>query len=329
MKYVLFLLSLLFFVSCKHADAAQNDKEPSYTPLETSAEVAPVKINLTNIDSFRTNREVEVFVHAVDTNYRELKFYPLDQVYADTVGALMIKSVGSKLDINKNFYTTDFDNNGYTDMLLLGAWVGSYIKYKDIGNYSYDPLVIMNYGDKPPKIMNIDWRGTLPFIKSENRTTYLERHGILEDYDLSGKKQKIARDSVAMYKWVKFNFAGYHPAPKNYKIEKIEFYSGPCFGSCPMFQIIINKDKSALLLAVQHNFINRSNYLPDGTAYKANLDDENYEKLFYYLNYIDFPSLENNYSVTGSDRPKANLVITYDGGRIKKYPTTVFKVHMS
>jgi hypothetical protein len=110
----------------------------------------------------------------------------------------------------------------------------------------------------------------------------------------------------------------YNPAPKNYRIEKIQFVAFPCFGSCPTFEIHIDGDRNAIFLADQNNFTDEHGANSDDTAFEAKLDEGAYNEICSLLYYLDFPSLKDDYSVRYTDAPSVQLIITYNGGKQKK-----------
>lgn len=92
-------------------------------------------------------------------------------------------------------------------------------------------------------------------------------------------------------------------------IEKIKYSAGACFGTCPVFTIDIDSNRSALLQAYTHNDITG--------VFKTDIQQNHFNSLMIALKNCHFTSLKNNYSREISDLPRGLLTITYDGGKTK------------
>jgi hypothetical protein len=103
---------------------------------------------------------------------------------------------------------------------------------------------------------------------------------------------------------------------KNHSVEKIEYQTGPCFGTCPEFKITINKDRVATYEAIRFNKdeINSKN---EG-FFHALIDVDHYERIVSLLDYIDFEKLKDSYRVNWTDDQTCILKITYDNGKSKE-----------
>jgi len=104
---------------------------------------------------------------------------------------------------------------------------------------------------------------------------------------------------------------------KMYTIEKIEYQTTRCFGTCPQFNIVIEKSKNATFDAQNDNRLNKDKPEIKG-KYKAIIKDINYDEIINLLNEIDFPNLKDNYTIGRKDYQTCFLTITYDNGKLKK-----------
>jgi len=312
MKYLIFLICLLLLVSCdnKANSFFQVEKLPSYKPLVQHKLVHSAK-KYSAIDSLKTNRQAEKFIQTIDTNFKYFELRSLSKINKPTDS--IFKKLIEEYTPDKNFYRADFDNNGYTDMVFFGGWPGSSTETDDV-IYFYDSYIVMNYGKKPAKVIPFTdhLKNGFPIIKERNNKVFIDVNIIVKD-----RKNATYKDSVSVLKWAFIGLCKYNPAPKNYNIEKIEFSSGPCFGHCPVYQITVNKDRSAIFLADQNNFPNEIDLCLDKSAYATTVDKKSYEDLVDYLNYMDFLALNISYSVFYTDAPRASLIITYDNGKVK------------
>lgn len=248
---------------------------------------------LSKIDSISSNEEVEKFIHSLIKKKKEFT------LIADSANT-------------QPFYKTDFDNNGLTDLLAIGSLPTGYTmsKGRDSIIYSFDTFIVMNFGKDSVKMMSLG-------------------KGLMPDFELP----KITNDTILTLGQKKLifkfgNFIEFNPRPKIYKIKKIEYQTSPCYGTCPVFSIQIKEDKLGIFKAENHNSktgVSIIDYLDDKASlketrgtFKAVISDDAYSNIVDLLNYIDFPSLDENYSVNWTDDQSCFLKITYDSGKKKK-----------
>ncbi|MFI5187056.1 MAG: DUF6438 domain-containing protein [Chitinophagales bacterium] len=98
--------------------------------------------------------------------------------------------------------------------------------------------------------------------------------------------------------------------PHPIAIEQIEFSTGPCYGMCPIFSIIINKDKTATYDAGSFN--------TKMGSFSALMNTSDYDSLIHLLIKSNILSLRKNYAVSATDQPTANLTVKFSNGMIKK-----------
>src|SRR5690606_31812581 len=102
-----------------------------------------------------------------------------------------------------------------------------------------------------------------------------------------------------------------------YDIERIEYFTSVCFGTCPQFRIEIDKDREAVYEAIRFNFSKEFNSpSPEGT-FKTKISENEFQLIFKKLIEMDFPVLQDSYRVPYTDAQTANLKIIYDGGKEK------------
>lgn len=105
------------------------------------------------------------------------------------------------------------------------------------------------------------------------------------------------------------------------KYSKIEYEVGPCFGFCPIYKIIINFDRNAVLEAEHYNFSEGENASDldksrEGT-FKATISKENYNKLIFLTDDADIKILKDKYEDKKiMDASRTNLrVYFFDGSK--------------
>ncbi|MBB6370687.1 DUF6438 domain-containing protein [Chryseobacterium shigense] len=106
------------------------------------------------------------------------------------------------------------------------------------------------------------------------------------------------------------------------KYSKIEYKAGPCFGSCPIFTLIINKDRTAILEAEHFNFskdFSKGEFSkPREGTYKGTIKEADYNKLVLLLNGLDIKTLKDKYGTKEiTDLPTSYLKINLADGTSK------------
>ncbi|WP_343610630.1 DUF6438 domain-containing protein [Chryseobacterium oranimense] len=108
----------------------------------------------------------------------------------------------------------------------------------------------------------------------------------------------------------------------NSKYSKIEYEAGACFGSCPIFTMTINPDRTAVLEAEHFNFskdFSKGEFSkPREGTFKATIKEADYNKLVTLLNSLDVKNLKDKYgSRNVTDLPTSYLRINFTDGTSK------------
>ncbi len=280
--YATLFVLLLFLQSCKEIPEKETLKQQHNA-----------------IDSIQTKQDVYKLLMQIDPDHYKhytisdtLKFE--NKICQQTTDSLHLKP----------WVKADFDQNGLTDILItLDSYTPYIICLLDQGNRKYQTSVI-NLNLFPSCVLaDVKFNDHhIPVIQYYYKPFYF------------GHKNKA--DQLA-YKTLIYRFGDFieeNDKPSHHTIEKIEFDSGPCFGSFPIYKLSIHADKSAIWTAEEYNKINNKEI--KGT-YKTILTDEKYKELVLLLNYIDFEKLKDTYSVSWSDDKTYDLKITYANGKTK------------
>ena len=98
-------------------------------------------------------------------------------------------------------------------------------------------------------------------------------------------------------------------------IEKIEFKAGACFGTCPIFNMTINADRSVNYHAEMFNKLEGD--------FTATIDKTSYDSLLTLLIAADLPNAKDRYQVEWTDDQEVILKVTYNGVKPKPLQTMV------
>jgi hypothetical protein len=201
---------------------------------------------------------------------------------------------------NVSWLKIDVDNNGLTDFIVRGFEKGRYVT-----------KVIFN--DKNSKQRLKDFSDQFWFPCSEFKASEINGVTILNyiNYYKEKNEMKVFESRVWDRKLIyKFEtLVEYNQNPKKSDISSISYTANGCFGTCPVFSISINKDRTAFYIAGKYN-------KKEG-KFAGRIKDENYTEIIDLLNYIDFKNLKDEYTTKASDGPSCELSIKLDNGEIK------------
>lgn len=239
------------------------------------------------IDDITSAQQIEALLKSIDPYFSTFHVN-------DSLKFLHSKCAEVSDSLNcKAWFKTDFDNNNYTDLIVVGGW----------DNHAV--VCVLDSGDNRFAINRLTRKifqnCTLPVFKkigAENLILY---------YSVNEPKSDSLELDTLIYKFS--DFVEYNPSSKNYNIQKIEFAANGCLGECPQFKLIIDSNKNAEYTAI--------NYNKKYGVFKGVIDETSHTELIQLLNYIDFPSLKNIYQVEWKDDQGAVLKITYDNGKVK------------
>jgi hypothetical protein len=253
-------------------------------------------LHANEVDELKTDKDVENFIHTHAPALADARIAYKDFLYPDAIKQMIADSLGVKL-----WQKVDFNNDGHTDLLV----------YISTNGQNYLTAFIDENGSFKTRFIS-RWPFAevyYPVVKKEGDLT------VLLLYKMCGychsKKEGISGEDSLVYKFGNFIE---HVIPvsifTSHKIERIEFSTSPCYGTCPVFELDINADRKAQYHAISYN---------DTTGtYSAMIDRFDYTRITDILNYIDFPNLRDDYHVVWTDDQACSLTITYDDGKVKK-----------
>lgn len=112
-------------------------------------------------------------------------------------------------------------------------------------------------------------------------------------------------------------FTEFNKNQNMYNIEKIEYQTTRCFGTCPQFNIVIYKSKKATLFAEAFNSKEKKGKEIKGKFY-ATINERDFNEIFNLLNDIDFPNLKDKYNNGQKDTQACFLMISYENSKFKR-----------
>ena len=254
-----------------------------------------------NIDSIKTTQEIKNLIFEIDNQYIDFKVsdtikFSEDYYFDNKKCQKYCESLKPK-----SYSKADFDNNGQTDLLVVGKWNGG-----------HSVLCILNLEKNKYEIIQITRRSfedcTFPIVDNNKINYYHETYRNRYNKNDSIKLER----KVLLYQFGDFIEENINPTKHN--IEKIEYRTSQCFGACPAFSLEINADKTASWSAARFNRIDKKEL--EGT-FNTTISQDKFDDLVNLLNYIDFEKLKDKYAVNWTDDQTCYLKITYDNGKTK------------
>ncbi|WP_338731439.1 DUF6438 domain-containing protein [Mangrovimonas cancribranchiae] len=336
MRYLTSFFLFLMLVNCQKKE---NEKH-----LES--EFIKAEFISTKIDSLNSEKEVQTFVNKLRHPfyeqkisedsvriYRQFEEFELKKIREfkrdcrfdeDT----LTKKVADSLKIDKSYYKSDFDNNGFTDLLIIGdghncmamagCEDGKYISC-DFGVHS-----LMNFGNDSINPIDLNFitksLSLVPKIIETKNGSYIELHKPLDYKIENGELKKFSRTISIVYKYG--TFIERNEQENKYDIENIEFIAQGCVAGCPEFIISIDKNKNGKFNAINYNWFDKDfseDLEPNDIEgkYKTQILDKHFKEIYGIINYLDFPNLENIYSSGAMHSSSVALKITYNNGKVK------------
>lgn len=198
----------------------------------------------------------------------------------------------------KPFIKADIDGNGLTDLLVM------------VGSGDHYIVCILDSGNSKIAFKHLTINHeecSFPLIDTVEGGTLINLIGFKEIGRRNNEELRTIVVKKLIYKWG--DFIEYNGSPKDLNIQKIEYSTTMCFGTCPKFAITINSDRTARYDAFQFN-------KPDG-KFSGIIDESHFIELVEALNYSNFPSLADNYKVLWTDDQHCTLIVTYGNGKTK------------
>jgi hypothetical protein len=196
----------------------------------------------------------------------------------------------------------DFDENGRPDLVVTGYRNSDssrrYVMcFLDQGEQKFAEFLFAAgaYNCDVPQLGHVGGKPIIRYV-----------HTQLRGARFSKRKAVCQRDTLIFRE---SSFVEYNRAPRNYRIEKLAFSTDACYGTCPIFDLRLARNGAATYHAEEYN--------EKKGDFAAVIKAQPLAEIWTLLNYLNFPKLQNDYSVSATDHPTCTLTITYGGGKVK------------
>ncbi|WP_397362173.1 DUF6438 domain-containing protein [Olleya sp. R77988] len=332
MKLLKWCLFLLIITAC-------NNHKTDFVKAEVISTI---------IDSLNSKNDIEQFVRGLDypvNKFRESK----DSIYIHKILSKfelnkikdfnrddrfdtdsITKRIADSINVTESFYKADLDNNGFTDLIIIGdnkGCQGGALVNGEYNSCNFSTYALMNFGNDSINPISLISEGKrrisiVPKIVNNNKGIFLEIHepGTYNWIE----KQKISKNKSYLLTYEFDDLIEFNENVKSISIDKIEFSTSGCdYKPCPVFELIINKDKTASFNAIEDNSLipeilesYSSNQIKG--KFECKIIEKKFNELMSLLDYLDIPNLKNQYFEDKTHTRNCVLKITYNNGKVKK-----------
>jgi hypothetical protein len=235
------------------------------------------------IDKLQTHREVTTFLRAkLGKGWKEEVFF--EPAAADTAA------------YGKNkFFKLDLDANGSTDLVVNGKYL---FAVTDDGSGKYTSHFI----DRG--VFTSSKYALLTILQKNSSPLFVVKHSSVFHHPVEG----TTKPDTLTFKFG--DFVEYLPSPTKLQVRQINFSTSGCFGTCPIFELIIQADRTAKYHAIDYN--------KRKGRFTAVIDTAAYARLLATLQYIRLPTLKDSYRVNWTDDQTVELEVKLSDGQVKK-----------
>lgn len=228
-----------------------------------------------DIDKLQTIDDVSNFL--IKKISKKFKEYPL-------LNNSLTETDTAKFGRNK-FFKVDVDNDSRTDLIIYGNHL---VVILDKGNSNYEVRYLDGgaFQQNNASLVSID-------------DASLPRKIIIRQFE----RDRYHYDTL-VYMFNSFIEYNAHP-DQTFAFEKIILKTNQCFGECPVFELTINKDRTATYKALRFN--------GETGEFTGTLPKNEFDDLTGLLKYLEPGKLSDNYSVGWSDAQTATTKIFYSG----------------
>lgn len=275
-------------------------------------------ITISQEEKVQLKQDIESYLKNKDSAFIDYKLQSIFDFKYDDLENKVNKRLAEELNINDFIYKADFDQNGVEDFLVIGD--AKWCLGRNDESCSFDPLVILNYSQNDSKIILLNTKTSRYFVPKIEFKNGKDLMAIYVNEILDWKEETLSNKPSKKLLEYKFgNFIEYKSTEDyDYNIDKIEYQTSICFGTCPEFALTIDKNRNAIYKAINFNFSEEFSENNFEGIFKTKLREDSFNQIITLLNHIDFPYLKDQYHVDWTDDQTGTFKIYYNYGKIKE-----------
>ena len=205
-----------------------------------SCKSKPISSKYNKIDSINSSSQANELLHKLVGDYAK------SYVVTDTLS--FIQSDFRKLSAlvtPVSWQKADFDNNGYTDLLIVAKDTDKIFN----GNRYYVGCVMDSGSNKfyVKSLTDFFLNSAIAVVRTIDSLPAI----IYYDYDKLNVYQTGVKGDTLIFKFG--DFMEYNKHPTIHNIQNIKFETSSCFGPCPVFNLTIDKNTNGTYTAI-HSF---------------------------------------------------------------------------
>ncbi|MGI4740819.1 MAG: DUF6438 domain-containing protein [Janthinobacterium lividum] len=290
------LLGLLCAASCTAPDS-QSAAPPAMRPAHRVSPPPTLPRQATRFDSLTSTRQVQRLLRTLPGLFG---IRLTDSLPQPCPGTLTCQPPGRVA----GWVRADFDGNGRTDLLVTGTFLDGYSGrivrvLLDSGQRRLHPQALGGYMGGCVAAQLVRVRQQVGIRYAHQRYPPLRTP--------SSQLQPVCQVDTLLFH--DGQLLEYNPAPRDYQIERVQYTSGACLGTCPIYTLTVAANGTATYQARA--------FVPRKGTFTAAVPAPVRQQLWALLNYLDFPRLQNTYAVPVTDQITTTLLITYAGGQTK------------
>lgn len=291
------LLGLLCAAGCTAPDSQSAAPPPAMRPARRVSPPPTLPRQATRFDSLTSTRQVQRLLRTLPGLFG---IHLTDSLPQPCPGALACQPPGRVA----GWVRADFDGNGRTDLLVTGTFLDGYSGrivrvLLDSGQRRLHPQALGGYTDGCVAAQLVRVRKQVGIRYVHQRYPQLRTP--------SSQLQPVCQVDTLLFR--DGQLLEYNPAPRDYHIERVQYTSGACFGTCPIYTLTVAANGTATYQARA--------FVPRKGTFTAAVPAPVRQQLWALLNYLDFPRLQDDYAVPVTDQTTTTLTITYAGGQTK------------
>ncbi len=259
--------------------------------------ISPQFVTANSVDRIQTDKDAQAFIDKQASNKRskddKFVILPTDTMLKHLDCGDLAREWGIK-----SWQKADFNSDGKTDLLVVGR------------DSNFDCLVFIDMGDDKFRAIQLSKD---PFQGCEvGKPVMIDGQQMILFYYAKARFEKANEDvqlqtDTLVYKFG--SFVEYNAKPMIHQLKTLKISVSPCFGTCPVYQLVLKASGQADYIAERFN--------PKNGKFRGQVAADKLKEIRSLVNYLDIAKLKGDYAVNWTDFPSADLHLEFEDGTVK------------